>query len=218
MKEENSLTIAWNRNKHFTATNHSSKVLPVPFPVLLPVYFPLLDLDGSRFDTSVLNTVNSLSSFTNACGKVRILKWQFFLFMRFEMTKNAVSYGFMSDFLIDTLILTKNLFIDRDIKDIKDPKNDSPNSIFKNFQYFDSKFHFLNFWFCWNALASENPSPKENYHSVNCKCSIDFVVPFALKNVSKLAYYVMNMLRNDITFKTELQKLLLEIVRPNLTY
>ena len=55
------------------------------------------------------------------------------------MTKNAVSYGFMSDFLIDTLILTKNLFIDRDIKDIKDPKNDSPNSIFKNFQYFDSK-------------------------------------------------------------------------------
>ena len=134
------------------------------------------------------------------------------------MTKNAVSYGFMSDFLIDTLILTKNLFIDRDIKDIKDPKNDSPNSIFKNFQYFDSKLtpDFLNF--CWNALASENPSPKENYHSVNCKCSIDFVVPFALKNVSKLAYYVMNMSRNDITFKTELQKLLLEIVRPNLTY
>ena len=63
--------------------------------------------------------------------------------MRFELTKNAVSYGFMSDFLIDTLILTKNLFIDRDIKDIKDPKNDSPNSIFKNFQYFDSKFHFF---------------------------------------------------------------------------
>ena len=49
------------------------------------------------------------------------------------MTKNVVSYGFMSGFLIDTLILTKNLFIDRDINDIKDPKNDSPNSIFKNF-------------------------------------------------------------------------------------
>ena len=36
--------------------------------------------------------------------------------------KNAVSNGYMSDFLIDTLILTKNLFIDRDISDIKDPK------------------------------------------------------------------------------------------------
>ena len=115
--------------------------------------------------------------------------------------ENAVSYGFMSDFLIDTLILTKNLFIDRDIKDINDPKNDSPNSIFKNFQYFTRKFDFLKFWFCWKEVASENPSPKENYHPVNCKCSIDFVVPFALKNMSKLAHYVMNMVRNDVTFK-----------------
>ena len=160
MKEENSLTIAWNRNKYFTATNHSSKVLPVPFPVLLPVYFPLLDLDGSRFDTSVLNTVNSLSSFTNACGKVRILKWQFCLFMWLEMTKNAVSYGFVSDFLIDTLILTKNLFIDRDINDIKDPKNDSPNSIFKNF-HFSKNFDIFSFFSIrWNAPEIWKSFPK----------------------------------------------------------
>ena len=56
--------------------------------------------------------------------------------MWLDTTKNAVCYGFMSDFLIGTLILTKNLFIDRDINDIKDPKNDSPNSIFKNFHLF----------------------------------------------------------------------------------
>ena len=60
-----------------------------------------------------------------------------------KMTKNVVSYGFMSGFLIDTLILTKNLFIDRDINDIKDPKNDSPNSIFKIFYVFFSTFFYI---------------------------------------------------------------------------
>ena len=145
------------------------------------------------------------------------------------MTKNAVSYGFMSDFLIDTLILTKNLFIDRDINDIKDPKNDSPNSILKNFHGNIHLAKTLSFFsFRWSVLGNENPSPKENYHSVNCKCSVDFVVPFALKNESKFAFYVMVMLRNDIRFKAEisvskasrylLQKLPVETVRPNLTY
>lgn len=83
-------------------------------------------------------------------------------------------------------------------------------------------FHF--FQFAEMRLKFENPSPKENYHSVNCKCSINFVVPFALKKLSKLVYYVILMLRNDLKLAFQkaygylLQKLPVEIVRPILTH
>jgi len=106
-----------------------AKVLPVQFLV----YFPLLDLAGSRFETSVLNTVNSLSSFTNACGKVRILKITVFYNCGSKCPKMWLMALSLLMVFINKLILTKNLFIDRDINDIKDPKNESPNSIFKNF-------------------------------------------------------------------------------------
>ena len=48
---------------------------------------------------------------------------------------NVSTIGFVIDILSGTWNwLTKNLFIDRDINDIKDPKNDKPNNIFKIFQ------------------------------------------------------------------------------------
>ena len=55
------------------------------------------------------------------------------------MRKSAVDNASITGFVIDILSgtwnwLTKNLFIDRDINDIKDPKNDNPNNIFKIFQ------------------------------------------------------------------------------------
>ena len=49
--------------------------------------------------------------------------------------------------------LTKNLFIDRDINDIKDPKNDKPNNIFKIFQP-RKNFDISRMWF------SENSGPR----------------------------------------------------------
>ena len=74
------------------------------------------------------------------------------------MSKSAVDNASITGFVIDILNgtwnwLTKNLFIDRDINDIKDPKNDKPNNIFKIFQP-RKNFDIARMWF------SENSDPR----------------------------------------------------------